>query len=365
MGIGRARPVRWVPRRLLGIGLFVLGLSLGLVASIAYAAIPGSGGVISACVTNASAFGQHAVTLLDTAQTALCQTNQTLVTWNEAGPPGPQGQKGDTGAAGATGPAGPQGPAGAVGPAGPQGPAGATGPAGPQGPSGQGGALASFDSLSGLPCNTQSSGAGTISMTYNAASGGTVSLTCAPTQLFTLSISSSPTGGTITSTPSGISCGTTCSRSFAIGTSVTLSAAPNTNYSFGGWGGACSGTGACTVTMNADTTVSATFNLQVHVSLNFGSHTGSCTLLTCVSVPGSGSVASTPPGLACQGTGPAPVSCTPVAFTTGSTIVLTATPASGTGSTFMGWGGDCVGSGTAATCSLLVDGPKLVFASFN
>jgi hypothetical protein len=44
MRIGRVRPVRWVPRRLLGTALFVLGLSLGLVGSVAYAAIPGSGG---------------------------------------------------------------------------------------------------------------------------------------------------------------------------------------------------------------------------------------------------------------------------------------------------------------------------------
>jgi hypothetical protein len=34
---------------------------------------------------------------------------------------------------------------------------------------------------------------------------------------------------------------------------------PNTNSAFAGWGGACSGMGACTVSMNEDTSVSATF----------------------------------------------------------------------------------------------------------
>jgi hypothetical protein len=57
--------------------------------------------------------------------------------------------------------------------------------------------------------------------------------------------------------------------------------------------------------------------------------------------------------------------CPPVGFAAGSTVVLTATPINGTGSTFAGWGGDCVTSGTATTCSLVLDGPKSVFAVFN
>lgn len=30
--------------------------------------------------------GQHLVTLLDTAQSAVCQTGQTLISWNQTGP---------------------------------------------------------------------------------------------------------------------------------------------------------------------------------------------------------------------------------------------------------------------------------------
>ncbi|WP_386027928.1 S8 family serine peptidase [Thiorhodococcus fuscus] len=65
--------------------------------------------------------------------------------------------------------------------------------------------------------------------------------------------------GTVTSSPSGISCGSTCSASFSSGTAVTLAATPSSGYSFSGWGGACSGTGSCLVTMNAAKSVAASF----------------------------------------------------------------------------------------------------------
>jgi len=43
------------------------------------------------------------------------------------------------------------------------------------------------------------------------------------------------------------------------GTPVTLTATPNSGYTFAGWSGACSGTGTCQVTMDSDKTVTATF----------------------------------------------------------------------------------------------------------
>jgi len=66
-------------------------------------------------------------------------------------------------------------------------------------------------------------------------------------------------GGTITSSPSGINCGTTCVAGFSAGTVVTLTAAPASSATFGGWSGGCSGTSTCTVTMNAATSVGAKF----------------------------------------------------------------------------------------------------------
>jgi hypothetical protein len=78
-----------------------------------------------------------------------------------------------------------------------------------------------------------------------------------------LTISRAGSGsGTVTSSPSGISCGSDCSQTYAAGTRVTLTASAASGSTFAGWsGGGCSGTSAtCSVTLNASTTVSATFN---------------------------------------------------------------------------------------------------------
>ena len=77
----------------------------------------------------------------------------------------------------------------------------------------------------------------------------------------TLSVTTSGTGaGTVTGVPAGIACGATCSQSVTAGTQVTLTAAAAAGSVFAGWGGACSGTAACSVVVNAATTVSATFD---------------------------------------------------------------------------------------------------------
>ncbi|MEI6415206.1 MAG: DUF1566 domain-containing protein, partial [Pseudomonadota bacterium] len=70
------------------------------------------------------------------------------------------------------------------------------------------------------------------------------------------SITVTKTGsGTVKSLPAGIDCGSTCSTSFSSGTSVTLTATPAT----GTFSGGCSGTGSCTLTMNANKSVTVTF----------------------------------------------------------------------------------------------------------
>ena len=68
-------------------------------------------------------------------------------------------------------------------------------------------------------------------------------------------------GGAVTSTPDGIDCGSLCSASFQHGMTVNLTASPAAGSVFKGWGGACSGTGACAVTLDADKNVMASFNL--------------------------------------------------------------------------------------------------------
>ncbi|WP_417913904.1 InlB B-repeat-containing protein [Candidatus Electronema sp. JM] len=77
---------------------------------------------------------------------------------------------------------------------------------------------------------------------------------------YALTVSKNGTGsGAVTSSPAGISCGGTCAASFSAGQSVTLTAAAASGSTFAGWNGACSGTGSCTVTMDADKAVTAAF----------------------------------------------------------------------------------------------------------
>src|SRR6266516_563785 len=66
--------------------------------------------------------------------------------------------------------------------------------------------------------------------------------------------------GTVTSSPSGIDCGATCTAAFSKGTMVTLTATPAADSAFTGWSD-CSGTGTCTVTMDQDRAVTATFDI--------------------------------------------------------------------------------------------------------
>lgn len=66
--------------------------------------------------------------------------------------------------------------------------------------------------------------------------------------------------GSITSAPAGIDCGPTCSANFASGTLVTLTPVADPGMVFSGWSGDCSSTGACSVTMSAARSVTASFS---------------------------------------------------------------------------------------------------------
>jgi Ca2+-binding RTX toxin-like protein len=65
--------------------------------------------------------------------------------------------------------------------------------------------------------------------------------------------------GRVVSSPAGIDCGATCAADFVSGATVTLTATPDAGWTFQGWTGACSGTGACVVTMDTAKTVGADF----------------------------------------------------------------------------------------------------------
>lgn len=82
----------------------------------------------------------------------------------------------------------------------------------------------------------------------------------APPGSFTLAVSKTGTGsGTVASSPGGISCGATCSALYSDGTSVSLTPTPASGSTFGGWAGACTGPGACILSMTGNKSVTATF----------------------------------------------------------------------------------------------------------
>jgi thermitase len=117
-----------------------------------------------------------------------------------------------------------------------------------------------------------------------------------PTTTLPLSVSVLGNGsGLVTSAPAAINCGPVCNASFAQNATITLSASPAAGSTFGGWGGACSGVGACVVPMTQAQSVTATFNLntmcsprpQVSVSVTPG---GPGVLQVVISTTGAGNV---------------------------------------------------------------------------
>jgi len=72
-----------------------------------------------------------------------------------------------------------------------------------------------------------------------------------------------PILGSVTSTPAGVSCGLLCASAtatFPAGTVVTLRATAILTASFKDWGGDCTGSGLCSLTMDADKDVTADFS---------------------------------------------------------------------------------------------------------
>jgi LmbE family N-acetylglucosaminyl deacetylase/uncharacterized protein (DUF2141 family) len=183
------------------------------------------------------------------------------------------------------------------------------------------------------------SGSGTCEVTMSAAKtvGAEFAL-----QRHSLSVTKSGTGsGTVTSSPAGINCGATCEASFDHGTEVTLSASPASGSEFKGWSGACTGTGACKVTMSSAKAVGAEFSPVPKYALKV-TRSGN----------GSGSVTSSPAGIEggsdCEGS-----------YEQGTEVTLTASPAAG--SEFKGWSGACTGTGT---CKVTMSAAKSVGAEF-
>jgi len=184
-------------------------------------------------------------------------------------------------------------------------------------------------------------GTGICTVTMDAAKSATATFTTAASS-YALTVTRAGKGK-VTSAPAGINCGTDCTETYTSGTSVTLTATPNAGSTFTGWSGACTGTGTCVVTMSAAKSVTATFTTAA----------SSYTLTATKAGNGRGKVTSAPAGINCG------TDCTET-YTSGTTVTLTATPA--TGSTFTGWTGACTGTGA---CTVTMSAAKTATATFT
>ena len=104
----------------------------------------------------------------------------------------------------------------------------------------------------------------------------TISATFA-TAIYSLSVFKMGTGsGLVTTTPAGIACGEECTKDYSYATLVALTAVPSADSILTGWGGACSGAGDCSITMDQAKAVTATFSKMeaCHFFDDFGTDRG-------------------------------------------------------------------------------------------
>ena len=155
---------------------------------------------------------------------------------------------------------------------------------------------------------------------------------------FSLSVNASPTaGGTVNVSPAP-NCAADPSK-YAHGAVVTLTANPNTGYTFTAWGGSASGSANPTsVTMTADRSVTASFSQL-------------CYTLTKTSNPTAGGTVSASPAPNCN---------SGTQYTYGSMVTLTAS--ANAGYVFTAWSGDAGGSLNPVSLSMLAN--RSVTASF-
>ncbi len=151
------------------------------------------------------------------------------------------------------------------------------------------------------------------------------------------------TGNGLVKAVTGINCGTVCSAPYADSSTVVLTATPTTGYIVS-WGGACTGTAStCTLTMDENKSVTASFVVNTTVySLD-------------VTKAGSGTVTVSPISSACVGTS----GCT---YGPGTRVTITATPAAGY--YINSWtGGGCLG--TTSTCAVDMTANQTVNVMFK
>ena len=116
---------------------------------------------------------------------------------------------------------------------------------------------------------------------------GPCTVTASFARAYTLTLTKSGAGsGTVTGP--GIDCGGDCTERYASGTAVTLTASPATSSSFSGWGGACTGTRGCTVTMSGAKSVTATYRLKTYLITATANPVAVLSILPRMGVPANG-----------------------------------------------------------------------------
>lgn len=168
-----------------------------------------------------------------------------------------------------------------------------------------------------------------------------------PPVTYTVAVAKSGSGsGTVTSSPAGVNCGATCTGTYNSGTTVTLTATAASGSTFVGYSGDCTGT-TCTLNVNANKNVTATFDTTPPPP-----PPTTFTVTVAKAGSGAGTVTSSPAGISCGTT------CVGT-FNSGTVVSLTSVANSG--SSFVGYSGDCTGT----TCTLTVNANKNVTATFN
>jgi hypothetical protein len=160
--------------------------------------------------------------------------------------------------------------------------------------------------------------------------------------LNSLTVTLAGTGkGSVSSSDKVFACGSKCYGLYAPGATVTLTAKAASGSSFVTWGGACAGNAStCTVAVNAESTVGATFATAVGG--------GGKTFTLSVAHKNAGTVAGTPAGK--NGAIDCGATCS-VSFAQGSAVTLSAVPPAG--KAFVNWLGAC--AGTLPSCTLVMN----------
>jgi serine protease len=163
---------------------------------------------------------------------------------------------------------------------------------------------------------------------------------------FTLAVREIGSGtGTVTSSPGGINCPANCSANFGNKSKVTLTATGTSGSAFSGWSGCDTTNGsACTVTMNGNKTITATFQSLSHsLTVQFNG-------------TGMGYVWSNPVGINCSS------NCSS-SFQGNTMVALNEIAIPTSTGIFGGWTGcDAVSS---TVCYVLMSTDRTVTATFN